>query len=143
MTWIAVLNQAEMKIFTREHRSEPLALMQTMKNPLVGLKAAELTRHRPGMAAKGGRGSRVSILNSGENPHDLVVADFAHQLGEYLNACRKKNEFKALKIAAEPRFLGLIKSEHDSETKKMVQVWVAKDLQNETLSRIAEAFDSN
>src|SRR3984957_2868079 len=131
MTWFAVLNQAEMKIFTRETRSRPLELVRTLLNPLVNLKGKDLSRHKPGSRPKGGKGSRMSVMNSDENPHDLVIADFSHKVGEYLNASRKKNQFKELKIAAEPRFLGLIKGELDPETKKCVHAWLSKDLQKE------------
>ena len=104
------------------------------------MKGRELSRHKPGVRPKGGRGSRISVMNSGENPHDLIVADFAHKLGEFLNASRKNNEFKELRIAAEAKFLGLIKNELDPETTKCVRSWVKKDLQKENTSQIQEAF---
>jgi hypothetical protein len=75
-------------------------------------------------------------MNSGENPHDLIVADFAHKLGKFLNASRKNNKFKELRVAAEPKFLGLIKSELDAETTKCVRGWIRKDLQKETTRQI-------
>lgn len=139
--WFAVLNQSDMKIFTRETNSQPLALFNTMPNLLVSLKGSELSRHKPGTRVKGGSGSRISVMNSGENPHDMIVSDFAHKIGKYLNESRKKNQFKELQIAAEPHFLGLIKNELDSETTKCVRRWVAKDLQNESMNRITELFD--
>jgi protein required for attachment to host cells len=141
MTWLAVLNQSNMKIFARDTKNRPLELIKTIPNLLVSLKGDELSRHKPGTRPKGGRGSRVSVMNSGENPHDMIVVDFAHKIGKYLNASRKKNQFKELKIAAEPRFLGLIKSELDPETTKCVRAWVAKDLQNEKVTRITALFD--
>jgi len=139
MTWFAVLNQAEMRIFTREPGSH-LELIKTISNPLVNLRGKELSRHKPGIRPKGGKGSRISAMNSGESPHQLMIADFAHKLGTFFNSHRKKNKFKELRIAAEPKFLGLIKSELDSETKKCVREWVRKDLQKEPMSQIQESF---
>ena len=143
MSWFAVLNQSQMKIFTRDSHDQPLRLIKTVSNPLVDIKDKDLSRHKPGVRVKGGSGSRISIMNSGESPHDLIVVDFAHTLGKYLNASRKKNQFKELQISAEPKFLGLIKSQLDKETSKCVRVWVAKDLQKEDISGITKAFSAN
>lgn len=142
MTWFAVLNQAQMRVFTRDSRTKPLLLIGAMENALVNVKGKELARHKPGSRPKGGKGTRISIMDSGRNPHELIVADFAHRIARFLNEARKKNRFRELQIAAEPGFLGLVRGELDSETKKRVYVWVGKDLQKSNANRIAEAFDA-
>lgn len=139
-TWFVVLSQSSMKLFRRNKARQPLKHFRTLANGLVSLRGKELTRHKPGAVAKGGRGSRHSVLNSGVRPHDLMVKDFAHKIATYLDGQRKIEQFEELLVAAEPKFMGLLKKELAIETKKLVRTWLRKDLEKADTDRLSVAF---
>ena len=125
-TWFVVLSQSSMKLFTLNKENKILTHLQTIMNPLVKLKAKDISRHRPGAGAT--------------PPHDLIVQNFALKMARYLDGQRKKKQYAELRIAAEPKFLGLLKKALPVETLKVVSDWVLKDLEKADTRQLARAF---
>lgn len=140
ITWFVVMSQSQMKIFTRKGKSKALTHLETLHNPLVNLKGAALVRHKPGVRAKGGKGTGRNIMDSGVVPHDQIVADFARHMAEFLGASRKKDKFDDLCLSAEPKFMGLVKKSLDRTTAKTVRAWIGKDLEKATAKKLEAAF---
>ncbi|MGZ3722704.1 MAG: host attachment protein [Bdellovibrionales bacterium] len=139
-TWFVVLSQSSMKLFTINKENKILTHLQTVINPLVNLRGKDLTRHKPGSMPKGGKGSRRSNLDSGIRPHDLMVQNFALRMAKYLDNQRKRQQYAELRIAAEPKFLGLLKKALPIETMRVVTDWVVKDLEKADNRQLARAF---
>jgi protein required for attachment to host cells len=95
-------------------------------NPLAKLKAKDLSRHRVGPGAT--------------PPHDLVVQNFALKMARYLDTQRKHKKMVELRIAAEPRFSGLLKKALPHETLKIVKDWILKDLEKADTRQLAKVF---
>ena len=125
-TWFVVLSQSSMKLFTLDKENKILSHIQTIFNPLVKLKAKDLSRHRVGPGAT--------------PPHDLVVQNFALKMARYLDNQRKRQKMAELNIAAGPRFSGLLKKALPHGTLKIVKDWVLKDLDKADSRQLARVF---
>lgn len=125
-TWFVVLSQSSMKLFTQDKESKLLSHLQTVINPLAKLRSKDLTRHRRGAGAT--------------PPHDLIVQNFALKMARYLDGERKRKNMLELRIAAEPKFLGLLKKALPTETLKIVKDWILKDLEKADNRQLARAF---
>jgi protein required for attachment to host cells len=125
-TWFVVLSQSSMKLFTQDTESKNLSHIQTVVNPEAKLKTADIVRHRPGPGAT--------------PPHDLVVRNFALKMARYLDSQRRHKKLAELRIAAEPKFLGVLKKALPTETLKIVKDWILKDLEKADTRQLARAF---
>jgi protein required for attachment to host cells len=142
-TWYVVLSKSCMKIFSREVRTEPLQHVKTVQNELVDVPPAQLRRHQPGTKSKGARGGfgvSREVMNNGENPADLAVEQFAREIAHYLDQERRQNHVRELKIAADPKFMGLLRKNLPKETLGMVRIWLTKDLEKADVEELNVAF---
>lgn len=142
-TWYVVVSKSCMKLFTRNTRVEPLRHFRTMENELVGLPSAELRRHQPGTKYKGARGSfgvSREVMSNDESPHELVSEQFARNVANFLDQERRQDHVRELKIAADPKVMGLLRKFLPKETIALVRSWVNKDLEKADVNRLSLAF---
>jgi protein required for attachment to host cells len=125
-TWFVVLSQSSMKLFTQDTESKLLSHLRTVINPLAKLRNKDISRHRAGPGAT--------------PPHDLVVQNFALKMARYLDNQRKRRQLAELTIAAEPKFLGMLKKSLPAETLKIVKDWIIKDLEKADTRQLARVF---
>ena len=67
-------------------------------------------------------------LERREMPHEHEARDFARQLAETLRLARVAGRYDRLILAAEPKFLGLIREALDPATQKLVSREIPKHL---------------
>lgn len=113
--WIVVAGQAETKIF--EKSSEPKSKMKTiniLESPEARAENSELVRHKPGRNVSGGqgkvRGARKYSLSTSRRPREVAADKFAKKVVKYLIAQYRLGKFQNLVLAAEPHFLGKLRS---------------------------------
>jgi len=142
-TWYVVLSKSCMKLFSRNIRSEPLKHFKTVENGLADARPAELRRHQPGTKSKGPRGSfgvSREVMNSDSDPTDLVMEQFAREMASFRDRERKQDHWSELKIAADPKFMGLLRKFLAKETISLVRSWVTKDLEKADVGKLDVAF---
>lgn len=139
-TWYAVLSQSSMKLFERDAEDGSFQHRKTLRNSLVGSKSKDLARHKPGRMAKGGKGSMNFALTSGESPKVDATRDFARRIAKFLDGERKRETYSDLCVAAEPKFLGMVKEAMSKETIRSVQTWLRKDLAKFDGEELSKAF---
>ncbi|MFN3245803.1 MAG: host attachment protein, partial [Leptonema sp. (in: bacteria)] len=65
---------------------------------------------------------------------------FAIEIADYLKQAKLNNQFDSLYIASGPSLLGYLKDKIDSNTNKVVQAWISKNLANIEDREIHEHF---
>lgn len=126
-TWLLVANRAGARLFAVRDAGRALALLESLENPRGRLHEGDLDADRPGRAfdiAGAGR----HALGREESSRERVAADFARFVADRLATERKAGRFDALVVAAEPRFLGLIRAALDEPTARCVVASDDRDL---------------
>lgn len=74
--------------------------------------------------------NKLKLIQNFENPiaEEASSIGFAKQLIRFLNKEHQIKNFSSLTIAAEPRFLGKIRTQIKSPIKNTVKNWIQKDL---------------
>lgn len=141
-TWIVVAESSRARIFEATSRLEPLREIEDFVHMDAKLHMLNLKTDKPGLAfARFGYGKHAKAPEVDPKEHE---ADrFAKQLVEYLEKARGRNEFRSLIIIAEPEFLGLLRKHLHSETRKVIEKEIAKNIVREREERIRrEVFES-
>lgn len=136
---VAVASQKELKVFNRDLKSGALNFDHCLENDLVNLRDSEVTRHHPGMVAEGGAGVARHSMDAGVSPHQLTARYFARKISTHLDLERRQNRFSNIVIIAEPKLLGMIRSEMSDPLKKLVSSWIDKDLGHATTEALTKA----
>ena len=84
---------------------------------------------KPGMSRAKRAGSSPHNLSKEKSPHDEVIDQFARELAKSLKFELKKNADLKLRIIAEPRLLGKIRSFFGKFSMKARLFWLVKDLE--------------
>jgi protein required for attachment to host cells len=121
-TWILVANRTGARIFVRAARK--LGLVSEFDHPAgrprdtdieVGRAHRTFDRHRQGNDPR-------------SSPHEHSAEDFAKALAAELRVGRTERHVDRIVLVAEPHFLGLIRSELDDATSRLLASNVPKDL---------------
>ncbi|MDH3468410.1 MAG: host attachment protein [Gammaproteobacteria bacterium] len=134
-TWIVVGNSSIVRILEAKSLTAPLLEITTLSHPESRAHEQELTQDMPGRAFDSvGRGRHAMEVNVGPKQQEQI--NFAKQLDGYLDGARKQNKFDRLIITASPGFLGLIRSNLNSQLTQYVTDYVNKDLVSAKENRI-------
>lgn len=128
MSWMMIANRVEAKVY-HLNRKGRMQLLGRFENPDGRGRNREFKHDQPGMSRARFAESAPYSLDGGKNPHDEVADQFARTLGRFLKKQVALGNFVAIKIVAEPRFLGKIKRECEAELGEKAE-WIGKDLVN-------------
>lgn len=130
-TWIVVADEGLARILEIPGRDEDLVEIETLTFASARADAADLRRDAYGRRAGSGTLSgSYPTTSAGEDELHREAELFARRLAQWLAEKKRANRFDALKIAAAPRFLGLLRKALDPQVAEAVVEEYDKDLIN-------------
>lgn len=127
-TWFVVAESSCAKVFLSQDSGRQITLINQLLHPEGRFHNREIDTDRAGSCfSSASRGTRHGLTPS-EDPHTHQVSLFAHELAALLNEGRTRNEFDEIVIAAEPRFLGVLKSCLPKEFHHLAVSFITKNL---------------
>jgi protein required for attachment to host cells len=118
-TWILLADRSRARILSQARSGAPLVVVEDFDHPEGRLHDRDIDSDKPGRVFdKAGVGRHA--VGSEELPHERAAHMFAKHLAERLRAGRQSHAYEALVLAAEPRFLGLLRGQLDPTTRKQV-----------------------
>jgi len=130
MKWTVVANRSEATIYQpagiTRNGTEKLVKLMSFSNPLGRLRNSKMQTDAPGKSRGKFRGSSPHNLTGGKNPHDETAKQFARWLAKHLSTDLRVHQDLTFRIAAEAKFLGLMKMHFSKPHLKRIQ-WVRKD----------------
>jgi len=142
-TWVVTADRAGARLLERNRdMQEGYEIIEEVNHPEGRLRDNEMETDRSG-SSRTARGPSASSAvrhtmggsNSG-SPHDRVAQLFAKSIADKLQHARTEGRFSRLVLAAEPRFLGMLRASLDGPTASCVVGSVSKNLQVLPLSEI-------
>ncbi|WP_422650899.1 Protein required for attachment to host cells [Cupriavidus sp. H18C1] len=143
-TWVLVADEAIARILEGHKPGQELACIDELTDAGAHADAADLRRdaygRRAGAGAGPGAGPAVgggtgrqrapsSVTSSaGEDELHLEAEGFARRVAEHLADALQKQRYDELRIAAAPRFLGLLRKHLPAQVANVVTEEVDKDL---------------
>lgn len=131
MHWFVVISQKEARVFRKDPARRQLQLLDSLKNPLGGVKRSALVKKEAGRGLKSmGRTGAVGYSQrKRHDPREDASQQFARKIFKYLRARKLKNKFETLTVVVEPKLLGKIRGEMDDSIQNSVTSWIRKDFQ--------------
>lgn len=123
--WIVVADHARARIYEAAGEGK-LKAVASFENQGAHGHARDLASDRPGR--RGDSFGHRHALGSEEDPKRHAAAQFAHEIGQYLDAARRGAKFEALTLAMPPHFLGLLRKSLDAECARRVERTLKSDL---------------
>ncbi|MFE8070051.1 host attachment protein [Marinobacteraceae bacterium S3BR75-40.1] len=126
-TWVVIMDTEKARIFEQAGRQGELQEKDCLVNPEAHLREQDLSSDR------GGRGVGGALRGShdlGDEQHfkKIKAHQFAKRIAEHLRKAAHEQDYDELVLCAEPRFLGIIRSELPGEVEQRVRREVHKDL---------------
>lgn len=127
MEWVVIASGAGANIykFTKDNK---LDLIKNFENPLGRLKNKAMSYDKPGMSRAKLKGSAPHKLGYHKSKHELALDQFVRKLSRDLIKNLKQNPELQLKVVAEAKMLGKLRSYFDSLTIKKRLQWLVKDI---------------
>lgn len=136
-TWVITADSVGARLLERNRDSKDgYTLVDELFHPEGRLREADLVSDRPGRVSDRAAFGRHAGAPP-ESAHDHEVSGFARDLASKLEQARVAGRFSRLVLAAEPRFLGLLRGALDSNTARCVIGVVPKNLQRTALSELS------
>jgi len=133
-TWAVVADEAITRILQWPETGDVLEPVEELTDPTAHSSGTELRRDAHGRRAGGGTmsqraGNAGSITASaGEAEKHQEAELFARRVADRLKQALQQKRFEELRIAAAPRFLGLLRKELSGEVARTVSTELSKDL---------------
>jgi protein required for attachment to host cells len=139
--WLIVADEAVAHIYQWEGASRQLEEVETLTHPAAHAQEAELRNDAQGrMTGHAGRQmSSVTSSASLDGQHGEAI-DFAKRVAERLSRAQQDGRFDRLRVAAAPRFLGLLRQQLAPQVTALIQEEVSKDLVHESRDDLARRF---
>jgi protein required for attachment to host cells len=138
-TWVVTADRAGARLLERNRDvREGYEIIEEVNHPEGRLRDIDIDTDRPGRNSTGrgiGASSRQTMGNS-ESPHDHMAQQFAKSIADKLQHARGAGRFTRLVLAAEPRFLGMLRESLDGPTARCVVGSVSKNLQSVSLGEL-------
>lgn len=126
-TWVLIADRSHARIVAHRAPGKGLELVEEIEHPEGRLRDGDIDSDVQGrsfdIAGEGRHAMSQSVL-----PHEQVAIAFARQLAEKVRAGRNEHRFDQLVLAAEPRFLGLLRDALDAPTRQLVSAEIHKHL---------------
>lgn len=126
-TIVVVANKANARFFSYKGPKDGLVLKTTMEHPRGRVKGIEFDTDRPGQTFDR-KGQGHHNMNTEESSREHEDRVFAKEIAVALSGERTNGGFHKLVIVAEPKFLGVISGELDTQTANLIHSRVLKDL---------------
>ncbi|SEA32798.1 host attachment protein [Paraburkholderia sartisoli] len=117
-SWVVVADGNRARIFEASGLKLDLREIEGFTDPQARTRDPSLRNGEPGQNAK-------PAQNSAD---DTARDQFARMLVDYLDQGRLQQRFQRLRLAIEPRFLGLVRRHMTDETRKLVFDEISGDL---------------
>ena len=121
ITWVMVANGERARVF----QTQGIALDLQEIDDLVNTEG-----HGTGLTAK-----EAEVLDQGERTEKLK-AKFSKRVADYLEHGRLHQKFHRLIIAAESKFLGMVRADLSEETRRLIFEQVSDDLSELSVDEI-------
>jgi protein required for attachment to host cells len=148
--WIVVADEAIARILQWRGHGHELEPVEEVTDPDAHARGAELRRDAVGRRAggapagtgqSGGRNLRSGAgmaASAGEDEERVEAEAFARRVAARLDERLREQRFEELRIAAAPRFLGLLRRALSPQVAATVREEVSKDLVHLTAREISE-----
>lgn len=148
-TWVLVADEAIARILERKKSTDPLEPVKELTDAAAHADSADLRRDAYGRRASGAQPSRQNTphqlrsnanitASAGEEEMHLEAEGFARRVAEYLADALQKQRYDELRIAAAPRFLGLLRKMMPAQVANVVIEEIDKDFIHLQARDIAE-----
>lgn len=139
-TWVVTADRAGARLLERNgDMREGYEIIEEVDHPEGRLRDTEIDTDRSGSSRTGrGTGGHASVQHTmgGSNSgtaHDRMAQMFAKSIADKLHHARGSGRFSRLVLAAEPRFLGMLRDSLDAPTARCVVGSISKNLQSVSL----------
>ena len=129
MKWVVVANRSGAGIY-KFSKQDGIEILKEYPNPLGRLKSKDMEEDQPGIGRGKNIGSSPHSMTKEKSTHEEAADQFARQLSKDLKLDMVEKPTLQLKIVAESRLMGKIRSHFDEVTLKDRIEWVNKDLAN-------------
>lgn len=138
--WVLVADEAIARILQWPGNDNTLESVEEITDPAAHADGADLRRdahgRRAGSATAGARQNTAHRLtptasitsSAGEDEQHLEAERFAGQVADRLNQALQQHRYDELRIAAAPRFLGMLRKHLDKNVASTVTEEIDKDL---------------
>ncbi len=141
-TWIVIASQSQARIFRYLGMKTGLRLVEKIQHPEGRLLDRALGADRHGRSFSTGSRRSRSAYTDEKSPHEQTAWAFARQLADQIRIARGRNEFRALMVVAESRFLGILKSCLDEQTLKLLVATLDRDYHQKSSSQLSRQIQS-
>ncbi|HEY5601693.1 MAG TPA: host attachment protein [Gammaproteobacteria bacterium] len=126
-TLVMVADASRARFFSAETAMGGLTEIDTMVHPESKLHPSEMASDKPGRTSnRSGQG--VNSLDTEVDPKRQEAIRFAKEVSHRLDMVRQQNKYSRLYVVAAPTFLGMLRNNLHSETKKWIAGEINKDL---------------
>lgn len=148
--WVVVADEAIARLLRWPETGIELEPIEEITDPSAQATGAELRRDAHGRRAGGApagsrpngphrlRGESGTTASAGEDEQHLAAEAFARRVAQRLAEHQRRHAFDELRIAAAPRFLGLLRKALSPQVAATVAEEVSKDLTHANNREIAD-----
>lgn len=126
LTWLVVADSSKARIFLTDSRTGPIKEIESIVHTEARLHEQDMTSDLSGRSKGSGDGGNVYQHKIG--PKDQENINFAKSIANALDDARKKEKFKQIILVSPPDFLGNLRNNLNSQTRKLVFFELAKNL---------------
>lgn len=153
--WVVVADEAIARILARPATGGDLRPVEELTDPAAHRSGSDLRRDAVGRRAGGAeaagpsgslaaqRGSSTATTSAGEDRQHLEAERFAARVAERLDDGLQHRRFDELRVAAAPRFLGLLRKAVSPAVQAAITLELDKDLIHANLRDIGERLLSD
>lgn len=128
-TWVVVADEGLARILAMQGNGADMVEIETLTDAAARADEADLRRDAYGRRAGGGTlSSSYPTASAGEDELHQEADLFARRVAQWLADARRAQRFDAIKIAAAPRFLGLLRKALTPDVSSVVVEDFDKDL---------------
>ena len=139
--WLVVADEAVAHIFQWQGAERRLVEVETMTHPAAHAQEADLRRDAQGRQSGHAARQMSSVTSSAslDAEHGEAIV-FARRVAERLAQAHSDGSFQRLKLAAAPRFLGLLRQEMTPQVGAVIEDELPKDLVHESRNDLERHF---
>lgn len=126
-TLVMVADASRARFFKAETNRGALTEFDSMVHPKSKLHPNEMASDKPGKTSNR-NGQGVNSLDTEIDPKRQEAIRFAKDVSSKLDSVRQQGKYARLYVVAAPSFLGMLRSNLHSETKKLITNEINKDL---------------
>ena len=138
--WTIIADRSQCKIYESSGYIGALRFVESYEHPQARLREQDLETDKPGRSDHNDRFSR-SELSPRQSAREHLADRFAKQLADRLVRGLREKSYDALRIAAEPGFLGKLRGMLPEEISRRIVVSINKELSNIPERELPEHFD--